>query len=640
MVPTLLLVAHGFIFLFLCVCVCARVHLEKCQKEEGRGDREQGGCRDRGEKLCVVSVCSLPCCVQVHEKAAMLDTLAAAMKKCNNGGRPSATDAEFLNRLAAVFAFCDVPVCKKAAHTGLSQSRLRDMKKRPEKKPKKKRSDAVSDADVAAVERWLEDHCRASPDETNTSMNKLRGPHLVFHKNFSDAEGCEIFKKANPEWRFSKSTFDKMTRSVHWLKKPRRSNCLCQPCTNMTLCLESVASLQRSFGLFDTVTTSKSSFVENLCCRIPDDQPMGQRGLILPGCSDSSCNACSGGGDHLLEITDTLSMIGEGHQPTVKQWMKVEKVAQDGKRFYATEKKMLRFSCMDDYLRDFKHKSISHRLHHHQWKFQGMSNKLNQREVEDKKLPFVFNCFCDISENCSLQHCAAPQSTHWGSTSTSILTAVGFHWEPGLREPKKLELFVLTESLLHDSNMTGRGQKLIEEHVASLFPKLRVFRQWMDNAPQHYRTNRHLSAAADRVAEDKIERDVIFHGNYHGKTVGDSAGGSLKGWLDTLSNRMEIRKVVDICDYINANYKPSKKSYKVSHRRAIPMSKRAAMHLPVNLRQHRQLKKFFHYNFRWDAVNLRPTARRRCMFCLCRQCHAGRCAMCENAGVGSVHELH
>ena len=188
--------------------------------------------------------------------------------------------------------------------------------------------------------------------------------------------------------------------------------------------------------------------------------------------------------------------------------------------------------------------------------------------------------------------------------------------------------------------MTGSGQKVIEEHVASLFPKIRMLRQWIDNAPQHHRTNRCLSAAADRVAEDKIERDIIYHGNYHGKTVGDSAGGSLKGWLDTLSNRMEMRKVVDICDYINANYKPSKKSYKVSYRHAIPMSKRAATHLPVNMRSHRQLKKHFHYNFKWDSVNARPTAGRRCMFCVCSSCHAGRHDACENNGVGHMHQLH
>ena len=55
----------------------------------------------------------------MRDKAHMLDTLAMAMKKCNNGGRPSADDAEFLNRLAAVFSMCDLPTCKKAAHTGL-----------------------------------------------------------------------------------------------------------------------------------------------------------------------------------------------------------------------------------------------------------------------------------------------------------------------------------------------------------------------------------------------------------------------------------------------------------------------------------------------------------------------------------------
>lgn len=47
---------------------------------------------------------------------------------------------------------------------------------------------------------------------------------------------------------------------------------------------------------------------------------------------------------------------------------------------------------------------------------------------------------------------------------------------------------------------------MVEEYVAGLYPQIRRFRQWIDNLPQHYRTNIYLSAGSDRVSEDKVER--------------------------------------------------------------------------------------------------------------------------------------
>ena len=180
--------------------------------------------------------------------------------------------------------------------------------------------------------------------------------------------------------------------------------------------------------------------VENLCCRPPSEGvPIGQVDLVLPDCARNTCEQCADGGARLLNIVNMLNEIGQGLTPTAKQWMKVKKTAQNGEEYEATEKKIKKYERIETFTADFVRMCTEYKLHYHQWIFQNTSEKLAVREVQDRKRCYVFHYYYDISENYGLKHLAAPQSTHWGSKSISIPTAVGFYSEPG-QPVQKFEL--------------------------------------------------------------------------------------------------------------------------------------------------------------------------------------------------------
>ena len=113
-------------------------------------------------------------------------------------------------------------------------------------------------------------------------------------------------------------------------------------------------------------------------------------------------------------------------------------------------------------------------------------------------------------------------------SQVTLATAVGFYHKGGNSPVDKIEIFIFSEATNHDTNMTARCQQHLERWFRRAFPCVKLFRGYVDNAPTHYRTNKYLSSAVERVLEDKVSRQVVFWGAYHGKTVGDSAGGSLK----------------------------------------------------------------------------------------------------------------
>ena len=181
----------------------------------------------------------------------LLKRLQQAVGGMSTGGRPSNVDADFMNGLAAMFGTSGTPDDVVSGLTGLSSRRLKAMAAAPNQKKKKKRSDAATDEDENVVHQWVLATARRSADKTNMLLHKNKGPHLVFCETWMDAEAHPLFKKSHPEFKHEKTVFDRFLRNTWWLKKPRNSNCLCSPCTNMQLLMTGLRSFQKRIGLDD-----------------------------------------------------------------------------------------------------------------------------------------------------------------------------------------------------------------------------------------------------------------------------------------------------------------------------------------------------------------------------------------------------
>ena len=92
-------------------------------------------------------------------------------------------------------------------------------------------------------------------------------------------------------------------------------------------------------------------------------------------------------------------------------------------------------------------------------------------------------------------------------------------------------MFVLTPYLKHVTRLTTAAAQATENYIKRTFPTVSKFTCFTDNAKQHFRTNAYIRSMSDRCLHDGILRHQIYHCLYHGKTVGDSAGGHLKSHL-------------------------------------------------------------------------------------------------------------
>jgi len=465
-----------------------------------------------------------------------------------------------------------------------------------------------------------------------------KGPHHTCYKTADNNELFDAFKRATPEFRCSKTVFLRLLRELYWLKAPRSSDCLCQVCTNVRLFMSAVIRQQRDLGIDDLLTDNRFNLVRVTSCPPPSPAPIGQHDLIHSDCATNDCDACRDCDPHLAGISRPLLHIGEGLEPDVHQWKKVERVDDNGRVIKPTIRKLTKYPSMEKFLDDFRSCVVDFRKHYHEWQFQMNSESTRRFALLEGKDPHVFHYYYDLSENYGLKHQWAPQSTHWASESATLATGVGFY-DRGNGAVEKIELFVFSLASNHDSSMTARCQKVMEEHIVQTFPSIKGFRAHVDNAPTHYRTNAYLSSVADRVMEDHRRRSLVFWGKCHGKTVGDSAGGSLKRWLDRNSKLKNLKKLDDLVKEVNDRCIPSKEA-KTTMRRAFVVSKRAASNLVMTNRRVQHLKSFFEHNFSCDPVDRKLVSNRRCLSCVCSECHAGRHDSCENQGVGGLHAMH
>lgn len=259
-----------------------------------------------------------------------------------------------------------------------------------------------------------------------------------------------------------------------------------------------------------------------------------------------------------------------------------------------------------------------------------------RRQLFDGRMRGVFLYYFDLSENYTLKNQYAPQSTHWGLQNITLATAVGFYVRvEGPIVVEKVEIFCLSEALNHDSNMTSRCERVIESWFITAFPCVHTFMPFVDNAPQHFRTNKYISSLADACEHDHRTRDLHYWGKYHGKTVGDSAGGNLKKYLDGVSTREEIKDLPQLCTYITDRYKKVNKSSKVTLRKAIHVPLRSAQYMQVTARKVPRLKSYFNYSFSYDEEKNRVISCRRYLSCVsCARCCVGDCNACEDQEVG------
>lgn len=216
------------------------------------------------------------------------------------------------------------------------------------------------------VYEWVIEVAKRSPNKSNVAIHPTQGPHLIYFKTWGADEGYDLFKKQRPEWKYKRSVFDGVIRSFYWLKKPTRSMCLCQPCTNFALFLQALASLQKSLGIDTEVPLSKYSMIAKLSCTVPEVNPIGQADLIAPNCSLNACEGCKDGGEYLAGIIRVLNEVGEGLEPTAKQWMKVD---QNGRPYDTTEKKVKLFSSIESFTSEFLEQCVAYKLHFHRWIF-------------------------------------------------------------------------------------------------------------------------------------------------------------------------------------------------------------------------------------------------------------------------------
>lgn len=488
------------------------------------------------------------------------------------------------------------------------------------------------------LSEWVEQNCRRSADKTNIACHPDKGPHHMYYKTADNCELFDSFKRATPEFRYSKTVFLRLLRQLYWLKAPKSSDCLCQACTNTRLFMTAVIKQQKDLGIQDMLTDNRYNLVRESSCPPPSPAPIGQHDLLHSDCATNDCDACRDCEPYFTRIARPLLHIGEGLKPEVYQWKKVERVDDNGRVIKPTVKKLIKYPSMNKFLDDFRSCVVNFREHYHEWQFQMNSENVRRHALLEGKDPQVFHYYFDLSENYSLKHQWAPQSTHWASQSATLATGVGFY-DPGNGAIEKIELFVFSLGSNHDTSMTARCQQVMEEYIIQKFSNIKGFRIHVDNAPTHYRTNAYLSACGDRVMEDQRRRSLVFWGKYHGKTVGDSAGGSLKRWLDRNSKLKNLIKLEDLVKQVNERYVPSKEA-KTTMRRAFVVSKRAATNILITNRRVRDLKSYFEHNYSYDPVDGRLMSNRRHLSCVCSKCHAGIHDECENQGVGGLHAMY
>lgn len=84
--------------------------------------------------------------------------------------------------------------------------------------------------------------------------------HHVYYKNFSFAEGYDLFKSYNPHWPHGRTLFQQEISKLYWLKNAKHSLALCVPCTNFKLMVDKAKELQLDHGLDEKVYNPYSTY--------------------------------------------------------------------------------------------------------------------------------------------------------------------------------------------------------------------------------------------------------------------------------------------------------------------------------------------------------------------------------------------
>ena len=160
--------------------------------------------------------------------------------------------------------------------------------------------------------------------------------------------------------------------------------------------------------------------------------------------------------------------------------------------------------------------------------------------------------------------------------------------------------------------------------------QVRKFIAHCDNAPQHFRTNDYLRGNYTLTLDDSITREVAYHGKYHGKTVGDSAGGNFKTYLDTATAIHEMRDIHVVAEFCNKQYLPIKrKCTKTTIRKIFAVDSAAVRSFRINRRLQAVPALKSHFSYLFVSRGYRQVqAYRRLLTCVCHACAADRFDEC------------
>lgn len=357
--------------------------------------------------------------------------------------------------------------------------------------------------------------------------------------------------------------------------------------------------------------------------------PSGENDLFKAACALGECGDCEDGNGIIQQTCNFLNTVCEGREITGHAWEYVEKKTQEGKLYRSFEKISKVWRTVGSFTTHFKTTAIGFKKHFFFWQYQRRSELIFREKIFHGVNPNVFHGYFDISENYKhMTDSYQPAPTHYSHKSYSILTLVGFLHTGGQLE--KIEVFVITDDLTHDSRITGKCLRVAEGWLSNRFPAISTFRVYVDNAPQHFRTNAFLRSLKDSTSTDGIPRHLCFHGQFHGKTVGDSAGGFLKAHLYQSTALNSLHSLEEIVDHINTKYVPTDRA-KTTMRRALAVSKNEVRRFVIpGGCAIPQLKKHYSYLImRPDAAG-RTRLQQRIASCFCEHCTECNYAACSD----------
>lgn len=452
------------------------------------------------------------------------------------------------------------------------------------------------------VERFFNKMAVDFPGQRGSSA-----PKKVLTKKVEDL--YNDFKKAHSDVKISLSTFKRRRPNNILLTSSHKFvQCLCERCTNVMLLMAPINS--ELPGLHKI--TNIDELVKKTLCHEP------RRECFERKCLHENCSS--------KNFIDKLKDLLSEKLNRMKRWSRWERTEKSSKDLVQME------SCLSDILQRLESslQEIAMHLKVAHWQ------RSRYQILRDNLPPGHAMCTLDFAENylCKFQN--EVQSAHWSYRQISIHPCVFFYRCPNVDNSNCLKTITdykifMSDDLNHDSFF---AKHVIEECIKyAISLKVSVIHFYSDGCSSQYKSKfamYHLSDLQVKYPNIAITRH--FFGSSHGKSLCDSAGGTVKNAAarSVLAGTSSIQSANDMFQFCNdkllipassdCSHIQSVRSFVLVARNDINRNKKFPGLKP--LKGIRDIHSFKAFTIK--TVNTRPLS------CFCEVCLTGEAGQCPN----------